>query len=33
LLLTKPTIEDEQKLIEKAKRNSADFRPLYELYI
>lgn len=32
MLLTKPTIEDEQKLIEKAKRNSADFRPLYELY-
>jgi RNA polymerase sigma-70 factor (ECF subfamily) len=32
LLQTKPTIEDEQKLIEKARRNSADFRPLYELY-
>jgi RNA polymerase sigma-70 factor (ECF subfamily) len=32
LLLTKPTIQDEQRLIEKAKRNSADFRPLYEYY-
>lgn len=32
MLLTKPTIEDEQRLIEKAKRNNADFRPLYEHY-
>lgn len=32
MLLTRPTIEDEQKLIEKAKRSSEDFRPLYELY-
>lgn len=32
MLLTKPTIEDEQELIEKARRNSADFRPLYEHY-
>jgi RNA polymerase sigma-70 factor, ECF subfamily len=32
LLLTKPTIQDEQKLIEKAKQNSADFRPLYVHY-
>lgn len=29
---TKPVIENEQKLIEKAKQNSADFSPLYELY-
>lgn len=32
MLLTKPTIENEQRLIEKAKRNNADFRPLYEHY-
>lgn len=31
MLLTKPTIEEEQRLVEKAKRNNADFRPLYEL--
>ncbi len=32
MLLTKSTIQEEQKLIEKAKQNSADFRPLYEHY-
>lgn len=32
MLLTKPTLADEQRLIEKAKRNNADFRPLYEHY-
>lgn len=32
LQLTKPTIVNEQGLIEKAKKNNADFRPLYEHY-
>lgn len=32
MLLAKPTIVNEPSLIEQAKKNSADFRPLYEHY-
>lgn len=32
MLLTPSDIENEQRLIEKAKQNSAEFRPLYEHY-